>query len=175
VAKLASALAAACLLASACEANKSKLDEMPGRSGSSVGVATPAGTLADCPDADLKARLETALAGSKRYFVALQTHAATWSGDCEAVRMDLLTLESEAELFMQSVSAMRAWGKTVSAECRSRLEVLGEAHPISDELEAQSPTLEARVKPVLEKCNEHPGFKDAAKKGLRLLKKKKSP
>jgi hypothetical protein len=175
VARLSLALAAACALAgAACESNKSKLDGLPAPAGSST---TPSGTgapLAECPDDMLKPRLEAALAASKRYFLALRTHAETWSTDCEAVRADLLTLEPDGDLFTQAMMSMKAWGQTLSAACRARVETLGEANPMTTELESHTPALEARVKPVLEKCNDHPGFRDAARKGLRLLKKKSS-
>jgi hypothetical protein len=166
----------ACLVAGACESSKSKLDEPAAKAGSSAapasGSAAASAALTACPDSVLQPRLEAALAASKRYFDALQTHSATWSTDCEAVRVDLLTLESEGDLFMQAMTSMKTWGKTLSAECRARIETLGEANPITEQLESRSPALEARVKPVLERCNDHPGFRDAAKKALRLMKKK---
>jgi hypothetical protein len=159
----------------ACKSNKSKLDEPPVKAGSSAAAAAGSGgSLADCPDDVLKPRLEAALTASKRYFVALQTHAATWTTDCEAIRKDLLTMEPDGDLFVQSMMSMKSWGQTLSAACRARVEALGEANPMTEELESHTPALEARVKPVLEKCNDHPGFREAAHKGLRLLKKKSS-
>lgn len=156
-----------------CKSSKSKLDEPAASAGSSMTPASgSAAALAECPDAVLQPHLVAALEASKRYFLALQTHAATWSGDCEAVRKDLETLAAEGDLFVAAMTSMKTWGRSLSGQCRDRIEVLGEAHPITAELESHSPALEARVKPVLEKCNEHPGFRDAARKGLRLMKKK---
>lgn len=173
MAKVALAALACLAFGGACKSSKSKLDEPAPVAGSSVAPAAgSAAALADCPDDVLQPRLVAALEASKRYFLALQTHAATWSGDCEAVRNDLLTLEAEGELFFAAMTSMKTWGKSLSGQCRDRIEVLGEAHPITAELESHSPALEARVKPVLEKCNEHPGFRDAARKGLRMMKKK---
>jgi hypothetical protein len=175
VAKPALALAAVCAVAGvACKSNKSKLDELPANAGSAAAAAASGSgaSLAECPDDMLKPRIESALAASKRYFMALQTHAATWSTDCEAIRIDLLALEPDGDLFMQAMMSMKAWGRTLSAACRSRVEVLGELSPLAEELEAHSPALEAHVKPVLKTCNDHPGFRDAARKGLRLMKKK---
>jgi hypothetical protein len=173
VAKLALALAAACAVAGvACKSNKSKLDDLSAK-GSSAASGSGA-SLAECPDDMLKPRIEAALAASKRYFLSLQTHAASWSTDCEAIRTDLLALESDGDLFMQAMMSMKSWRQTLSAACRTRVEVLGEANPITEELVSHSPALEARVKPVLDKCNDHPGFREAARKGLRLLKKKSS-
>lgn len=167
------ALALACVLAGgACKSSKSKLDEPAAAAGSAAPGSGSAAAWADCPDDVLQPRLVAALEASKRYFVALQTHAATWSADCETVRTDLLTLEAEGTRFVDAMTSMKTWGRSLAGQCRERIETLGEAHPITAELEAHSPALEARVKAVLEKCNDHPGFRDAARKGLRLMKKK---
>jgi hypothetical protein len=164
----------ACTLAlAACKGGTSKLDEPLKNTGSAAAVA-PAGSAADCPpDDELRTRVDTALQASKRYFDALREHSATWSSDCEKVRLDLLSLEAEGDRFVAMMQDMKQWGQSLSAGCREHVQTLGEQNPIAIELEQRSPSLEAKVKPVLEACKDHPGFTEAGRKGLRLLKKKK--
>jgi hypothetical protein len=165
------ALLACGLVLAACKSGKSKLDEPMQKTGSPSVVAS--GSTAPCPpDAELKARIDTALQASRRYFDALRDHTASWSSDCDKVRLDLLSIEAEADKFVASMQQTMAWGRSLSPECRTHVEQLGEANPIAAELEQRTPALEAKVKPVLEACKDFPGFTEAARKGLRLLKKK---
>ena len=169
------ALLACGLVLAACESGKSKLDEPMRKTGSASVVASGSatGSAAPCPpDGELKARIDTALQASRRYFDALRDHTATWSSDCEKVRLDLLSLEAEADKFVASMQETMTWGRSLSPECRTHVEQLGEANPIAAELEQRTPALEAKVKPVLEACKDFPGFTEAGRKGLRLLKKK---
>ncbi len=169
------ALLACGLVLAACKSGKSKLDEPMRKTGSAGVAASGSGSAADpsCPPDDvLKVRIDQALQASRRYFDALREHTATWSSDCEKVRLDLLSLEGEADRFVVSMQEMMTWGRSLSPECRTHVEQLGEANPIAAELEQRTPSLEAKVKPVLEACKDHPGFTEAGRKGLRLLKKK---
>lgn len=164
----------------ACKSDTSKLDEPMHKTGSPSAVASgsgsgsaASGSAAACPpDDELKARIDTALQASRRYFDALRDHAASWSSDCEKVRLDLLSLEAEADRFVAAMQETMTWGQSLSPECRAHVQQLGEANPIAAELEQRTPALEAKVKPVLEACKDHSGFTEASRKGLRLLKKK---
>ena len=84
-------------------------------------------------------------------------------------------LEPDATKFMETMRAFKTWGESLSATCRARVVEIGEKLPIGAELDKRTPAVEAKVKPILEKCENHPGFKDAAARGLRVLRKKRAP
>jgi hypothetical protein len=127
---------------------------------------------ASCDDDDIRRRIEAGLGQSAAYLAALDKRTARWKKDCEAARRDLLALEPDATKFVSSMIEFATWGKSLSAACRTRVEQLGEQSSITADLEKRTPVIEQRVRPMLERCKDHPGFADAAAKGLRLLRKK---
>lgn len=127
---------------------------------------------APCNDDDIKKHIADGLGQSAAYLSALERRTARWKKDCEAAKQDLLALEADATKFMDAMLAFKAWGETLSPACRKRVEELGEQSPVTADLEKRTPTIEARVKPMLESCTSHPGFEEAAAKGLRVLRKK---
>jgi len=170
------------LLACSCKKESSPLDQPPAGaggsssdpwSGSAAPASTPAKTL--CADDDITKHIDESLSVSLAYLSALETKSAKWSKDCERARKDLIALEPDAQKFMDAMLAFKAWGGSLSDECRVRVAELGDKLPIAAEIEKRTPALEAKVKPILEKCENHPGFKEAAAKGLRVLRKKRSP
>ena len=176
--RTAGAFVAALALAGACDKSGGKQPVSAGASTGSAGSAAAgsasAGGSADaCTDAMLEAKVGEMLTASKRYFDVMNRHAAGWqAGACEAVRVDLLGMEADADRFMTDMMAAVTWAKALPPDCRARLERVGDAHPIAKELEAKTPELQQRVEPILEACRDHPGFQEAAGKGLRLMKKK---
>ena len=162
-----------------------KTETAPGPSGSAAGSAAgdpwakaiDAGAVADapCDDADIKNHIDNALGKSSTYLAALERRTARWKKDCEAAKQDLIALEPDATQFMTSMMEFKTWGETLSAACRQRVEQLGEQSPVTQDLERRTPALEGKVAPMLERCKDHPGFQEAAGKGLRVMRKKKQP
>jgi hypothetical protein len=128
---------------------------------------------APCNDDDIRANIDKGLAASSTYLAALEKRTARWKKDCDAAKQDLLALEPDATAFVSSMMAFKSWGETLSASCRARVEQLGEQNAKTAELEKRTPAIEERVAPMLERCKAHPGFAEAAAKGLRVLRKKK--
>jgi hypothetical protein len=150
-----------------------------GSAGSAAGdpwsKAIDAGAVADapCDDADITKHIDNALGKSSAYLAALERRTARWQKDCEAAKQDLIALEPDATQFMTSMMEFKTWGETLSAACRQRVEQLGEQSPVTQDLERRTPALEGKVGPMLERCKDHPGFQEAAGKGLRVMRKKK--
>jgi len=135
--------------------------------------SAPAKPETPCTDDDIKKHIDDSLSVSMAYLSALEKKSAKWGKDCEAAKRDLLALEPDAQKFMDAMLAFRAWGESLSDTCRARVAEVGDKLPIAAEIEKRTPALEAKVKPILEKCENHPGFKEAAAKGLRVLRKKR--
>jgi hypothetical protein len=143
-----------------------------GAAGSADPWAKPA-QAAPCNDDEIRANIDKGLASSAAYLSALEKRTARWKKDCEAAKQDLLALEPDATAFVSSMMAFKSWGETLSPSCRARVEELGEQNAKTTELEKRTPAIEERVTPMLERCKQHPGFAEAAAKGLRVLRKKK--
>lgn len=167
----AGALLVIALASAACEGNKSKLDEPLNGSAPAAMATSPAA--ATCDDALLQPQIDTAVAASQAYFERLAASASRWSADCETVRGYLVELEPAGDAFVKAMTATSTWAKTLSPACRGRLDVLAAANPVTSELEQRTPAVEAKVMPILEACKDHPGFRDAMKRGLRLLRKQR--
>lgn len=133
--------------------------------------AKPAGE-APCDDADLQRHIDDSLAASLAYLTALERKTASWKRDCEAAKQDLLALEPQATSFMAAMQAFVAWAQGLSPACAKRVTELGDQTPAARDIERRTPGIEAKVKPMLERCADHPGFRDAAAKGLRVLRRK---
>ncbi len=133
--------------------------------------AKPAGD-APCDDADIQRHIDASLAASLAYLTALEHTTARWKQDCEAARKDLLALEPEATKFMTAMQQFMTWAQTLSPACGKRVGELGEQTAGARDIEKRTPGIEAKVKPMLERCKDHPGFHEAAAKGLRLLRRK---
>lgn len=133
--------------------------------------AKPAGD-APCDDADIQRHIDASLAASLAYLTALEHTTARWRQDCEAARKDLLALEPEATKFMTAMQQFMTWAQTLSPACGKRVGELGEQTAGARDIEKRTPGIEAKVKPMLERCKDHPGFQEAAAKGLRLLRRK---
>ena len=127
-----------------------------------------------CPEPEIKKRIDAALGESDRYFTELEKRSAAWKEDCEVARKDLVSLEDKAKKFYETMIAYKAWAAKLEVTCRERAAEIGEAHPTSVALSKRSPAVEQRVGPMLERCQAHPGFRDAMTKGLRVMRKKKS-
>jgi hypothetical protein len=112
---------------------------------------------------------------SVAYLTALENKTAKWGKDCEKAKQDLLALEPEAKKFMDAMTEFMTWGRSLSPACGKRVSELGEQTTAAKDIEKRTPGLEAKIKPVLERCKEHPGFQDAAAKGLRVMHKKSAP
>ncbi len=141
--------------------------------------AKPAAPPADaaetpCTDADIQARIDASLKVSLAYLTALEAKTKSWGAVCEKARKDLLALEPEASKFMDSMQAFITWGRALSPACAQRVQELGDQRPEAKDIEGRTPAIEAKVKPILEKCEKHPGFVEAAAKGLRVMHRKKS-
>ncbi len=172
------------VIASACGHHDSPLSITGSGSAAPVGSGAPASPAADpwakppgdapCDDASIRRHVEDSLAASVAYLSALEKRTARWTLDCEAARKDLLALEPDAEAFMAAMRTFVEWGRTLPSACGKRVGEIGDQLPATHDVEARTPALEAKVKPVLEHCTDHPGFQDAAAKGLRLLRRKKS-
>jgi hypothetical protein len=133
--------------------------------------AKPAGD-APCDDTDIQRHIDASLKASLAYLDALEHATASWKRNCEAARKDLLALEPQASAFMAAMQQFMTWGRTLSPACGKRVGELGEQTPAARDIEKRTPGIEAKVKPILERCKDHPGFQDAAAKGLRLLRRK---
>lgn len=168
------ALLVIALVSAACEGNRSKLDE-PLRGGASPASPASAAPPASgaCDDALLQPQIDKAVAASQAYFETLAASAASWSADCEKVRGYLVALEPAGDAFVKAMTETSSWARTLSPPCRARLDVLAAANPVTNKLEQQTPAVEAKVMPILEACKDHPGFRDAMKRGLRLLRKQR--
>jgi hypothetical protein len=112
---------------------------------------------------------------SLAYLSALEAKTKKWTKDCERAKQDLLALEPAATKFMDSMQAFMTWGRALSPECGQRVAALGDQRPEARDIEQRTPGLEAKITPILERCRDHPGFQEAAAKGLRVMHKKKQP
>jgi hypothetical protein len=181
-------LAAAMLVvALGCGKHESKLDTTGSASstGSATGSgssavatgsssATGSGSAVSCDDADIQKHIDDSLAASLAYLGELEKRTATWTKDCEAAKKDLLALEPQATKFMDAMMQFISWGRALPPECGRRIAELGEKTPAAKAIEARTPGIEAKVKPILEACQSKPGFTEAAQKGLRLMRSKRS-
>jgi hypothetical protein len=160
------------VIASACSSKK----EPPSPAAGSGSASAPASGSASetCNDADVQTQIDASMAASLAYLVALEKKIATWPQDCEAAKQDLIALEPDAKKFMDAMAAFSTWAQALSESCRQRVGVLGETSTTAAEIEIRTPAIEAKVTPMLERCQAHPGFNDAARNGLRLMRRKKS-
>jgi hypothetical protein len=183
----ASLVVAVASLALACGSKKEKKPE-PAAKGSGATTAVETGSAAPgsaaagsgsadsaCSDDDIKKHIEAGLNESVAYLGALERRVVRWKKDCESAMQDLLALEPNATRFMDAMMTFRTWGETLTPECRKRIEEIGEQHAITKDVEARTPAIEAGVKPMLERCKDHPGFQEAAAKGLRVMRRKAPP
>lgn len=147
------------------------------RSGSAASDpwAKPASPPADvpCDDADIQKHIDDSLTASMAYLAQLEKKTAAWKTDCEVAKQDFLALEPEATKFMDAMLGFKTWGEQLSNKCRARVAELGDKAPLAADIEKRTKPLEAKVTPMLERCKDHPGFADAAAKGLRVMHRKK--
>ncbi len=172
------------VMASACSKKESPLTTSgSGATGSGSAASNdpwgkPASPPADaaeapCADADIQAHIAASLDVSLAYLAALEAKTKKWGKDCEQAKQDLLALEPDATKFIDAMTEFMAWGRALSPACAQRVQQLGDQRPEASDIEVRTPALEAKVKPMLEKCENHPGFKEAAAKGLRVMHRKK--
>ena len=140
----------------------------PAANGSAAGSAA-------CSDSDIAEHVNATFAATRTYFGELEKHVATWSDDCEAIRKDLVTLEPAGSAFFVEVMRSRVWSHDLAPECRARVQQYTLSRTEAGELATRAEPLEAKVKPVLERCKDAPGFRDAAEKALKFMRKKKAP
>ena len=127
-----------------------------------------------CDDAELQKRVEAGLAAATTYQDALLRRTARWKRDCDAAMQDLTVLAPETSRLADANVAFRTWSDTLAPACRARVEEIGKQSPVTAVLETRTAIVEARMKSMLESCKELPGFKDAAAKGLGVLRDKPS-
>lgn len=171
---------AAIVVASACSSKRESPSATAGSgsavgAGSAVGSGSAAGSGsadAACDDADIAKHIDASLAVSLEYLDALEKRTAAWKQDCEAAKKDLLALEPEALRFMEAMLEFRGWAQSLSDTCRQRVSELGETSKAAIDIENRTPAIETKIKPILERCQAHPGFQDAATKGLRVMRRK---
>jgi len=137
--------------------------------GSSAGAGSAAEP--SCTDAEIDAHLEQGFAAVEHYFGEMAKLAPRWS-DCAVATADLLALEPAAHEFEATVTAVKGWASSVSASCRERTAARGEANTAASAFQEKYAALEQPVTSALERCKDHPGFQDAASRGLRVMKKK---
>jgi hypothetical protein len=177
---------AAALLCLTLGCGKQQDTSQSARSGSAQGSAqssdpwakpavTPDAAEVSCTDAEIQAHIDASLKVSLAYLSALEGKTRRWGKDCERPKQDLLVLEPEAAKFMAAMQEFMTWGRTLSPACAKRVAELGDQRPESRDIEARTPALEAKITPILERCKDHPGFQEAAAKGLRVMHKKKAP
>jgi hypothetical protein len=137
--------------------------------------AKPASPPADvqCNDADIQKHIDDSLTASMAYLAQLEAKTAAWKTDCEVAKKDFLALEPAATKFMDAMMGFKTWGEQLSDKCRARVAELGDKAPLAADIEKRTKPLEAKVTPMLERCKDHPGFADAAAKGLRVMHRKK--
>jgi hypothetical protein len=164
-------IAAVVWLASGCK-DKAATPSAERNAGSDTGSGSGSGSAAPCNDDDIRKHIDDTLAVMRAYVDALEKRTASWKLDCEAAGADLRALEPAVEALANAMTRFNAWGEQLTAACVQRAAELGEGHPGMKELENHGPGLDARIKPVLEHCNDHPGFQEAVAKGLRAYKKK---
>jgi len=135
----------------------------------------PAPPPVPCNDDELEKHIEDSLEVSMAYLAALEKKTAKWGKDCEQAKKDLVALEPDATKFMASMKDFVAWAQTLAPNCAARVQELGDKMTVASEIEKRTPALETKVKPILEKCQNHPGFTEAAAKGLRVMHRKRVP
>lgn len=136
------------------------------------GSGPGSGSAAPCDEAELRKHVEGALAAMDRYVAALEKRAASWTLDCEAASADLRALEPEVDTALKEIRRFSTWGVEAGEICVDRAAAFVDGHPKWKDLEQRGPGLDAKVKPILERCDDHPGFQEAVSKGLRSYKKK---
>jgi hypothetical protein len=136
-------------------------------------AVTPDAAEVACSDALIQVHIDASLKVSLAYLAALEAKTRRWGKDCERVKQDLIALEPEATKFMGAMQEFMTWGRTLDPECAKRVAELGDQRPEARDIEARTPGLEAKITPILERCAKHPGFTDAAAKGLRVMHKAK--
>lgn len=140
-----------------------------------VWLAAPAhAEPAKCDDQALLAKVEETWAAVNVYMTALEKRSGKWKTDCEVARKDLVALEPAATTYYEAVLAAKAWAESLEPACRERVKELGKKHFEGPKLDRRAKALEAKVKPMLERCKNHPGFAQAASKGLRVMKRRKT-
>jgi hypothetical protein len=130
---------------------------------------------APCNDDDIKKHIDESLTISLAYLDALEKKTAKWGKDCEQAKKDLIALEPDATKFMGAMRDFVSWAQTLGPKCAARVQELGDKMAAARDIEMRTPGLEAKIKPILEKCKDHPGFNEAAAKGLRVMHRKKAP
>jgi hypothetical protein len=126
-----------------------------------------------CSDAEIQTHIDASLKVSLAYLTALEAKTRRWGKDCERPKQDLIALEPEATKFMGAMQEFMTWGRTLDPACAKRVAELGDQRPEARDIEARTPGLEAKITPILERCAKHPGFAEAAAKGLRVMHKAK--
>ena len=164
------ALVALVVLASACE------KQAPPAAKQNVAPpgADAAQDSAACSDADIKARMDSAFAAITVYFGEIEKRIPTWQ-DCAVATKDFTALEPMANGYMAEVVKVKDWGESLGPACKQRVKEAGPVHPEGKKIEERFSPLEDKIKEVLRRCEQHPGFKEAVAKGLRFMKKKKAP
>ena len=180
------AVAAAACLALACG---NKKEAPPSKTGG--GSAAPSGSATEptpkpalpadvvdaagadaCDDAELQKHVDAGLAAATTYQDALLRRTARWKKDCDLAMQDLTVLAPEASRLAEANVAFQTWRDTLAPACRTRVEELGKQSPITAALETRTAIIDARMKPLLDRCKDVPGLPDAAAKGLGVLRTK---
>ena len=124
-----------------------------------------------CSDAEIKKRMDSAFAVIKTYFGEIERRLPAWQ-DCAAATQGFTELEPMANAYMAEVVKVKDWSASIDAACKERVKQHGETTAEAKQVAARFDPLEDKVKAVLQRCEDHPGFKEAVAKGLRVMKKK---
>ena len=142
--------------------------KQPPRAGSGAGSAGSGA----CSEAELIKRVEGGFAGTERYFGEIEKRIGGWS-DCEVARKDLEALEPYAKGYEALVTEQHDWMAAQGRDCLQRLSQIGDARAKANGMAQRFTPMLEKLKEVVARCKDHPGFVDAQKKGLRLLKKRR--
>jgi len=138
-------------------------------------LAAPAAADSKCPsDKEINERIDSALALTDSYFGAVTKAASKWAkADCEVAKKDLIALEPTATKFYTTAKELMKWRDSFEESCRDKIKDAGQKNPKAATIEKKYSPLEATIKATFERCKDHEGFREAANKGLRVMKRKK--
>jgi hypothetical protein len=123
-----------------------------------------------CSDAEITKKVDDSFAAIETYFDEMVKRVPAWT-DCEVARKDLLALEPLATSYLAQVTEIQQWGESHSEACRTRFQQIGESKFAEHDIEKRFGSLEGQLTEVLQRCENHPGFQDAAAHGLRVMMK----
>lgn len=125
-----------------------------------------------CDEDKLRATINGMADAMSSYFKQV-TPVVQSKESCAVVTKKLKTLEPHANRFVEAITASMSSMQALSTSCQEQAKEMGEA--MTTRMQKEFPdaeNIDVQMRILVERCKQHPGFEQAASKGLKMMRRK---